>query len=165
MKKLLVLMLVLAMGSMASAGLDFSKGNGAELGIMDPGGTGAVAAVIGLSEALGTEGLWVTEDLTPALRLADPVGLFDMSVIGRADLGSMNLWLIGWGAAGDRAGGKHATVTPPGVPGWGDEDLGLGTAVLLDADTYEQIAIAYVTPEPLTLGLLGVGALFLRRRK
>lgn len=166
MKKLLVLMLVVGLGSMASAGLDFGMGAGPELGINDSGGTGAVAVVLGLSASLGTDGLWVTDALTPALRLAEPIdgSPLDMSVIGRGDLGVMNLWLIGWGAAGDRAGGKHASITPA-VPNWGDVDMGLGTAVLLNADNYEQIAIAYVTPEPMSLMLLGLGGLFLRRRK
>lgn len=151
----------------ASAGLEFRGGPDGRLEVLDSGGTGAVAAILGVSESplhFSTE-LWVTNDLTAQLRIEEDLGFFDMSAIGRVDLGSMNLWLIGWGVAGDRPAGTYAGIETSTGKSWGDVNGHLGTAVLLDADTYEQIDVAYLlVPEPLTLGLLGVGALFLRRR-
>lgn len=46
-----------------------------------------------------------------------------------------------------------------------DMGLGLGRVDLISEDFSTFLGTVYVVPEPMTMGLLGLGALFLRRRK
>ena len=56
-------------------------------------------------------------------------------------------------------------VISTSAPMWGDVDMGRGKIEILSEDYSEVLATLYVVPEPMTMGLLSLGALFLRRRK
>lgn len=165
MKKLLVLMLVLGLGAVASAGLDFGKDPGNPvLGIDDGGGNGAIVIMLGVSADVANPVVWVTDDLTAQLKAIVPYGTFNMGDLGFPELGEMNLWQLGWGNVIERPAGRHVTLTAD-VIGWGDTDMGLGRAVIISEDLSTILGSAFVVPEPMSLMLLGLGGLFLRRRK
>jgi hypothetical protein len=76
-----------------------------------------------------------------------------------ADAGSTETWKITsfMGIPGNQAGGSTVTIVATGtVPAW----WGLGTYGQLGIDR-----VFAVVPEPVTFALLGLGGLFLRRRK
>ncbi len=100
------------------------------------------------------------------------------------DAGNQNRADFGWGDGQVRVLQVNATSTDvdnmlePGVqwivkfdlaPGlyFSKEDmgLGLGRVDLISEDFSTFLDTVYVVPEPMTMGLLGLGALFLRRRK
>jgi len=59
--------------------------------------------------------------------------------------------------------GLHVTGLT-NATGFGAVDMGLGGVFLLDGQ-YQPAGAIYAIPEPMSLMLLGLGGLFLRRRK
>ena len=167
MKKLLVLMLVLGMASLASAGLTFA--------------TGAATIQVG-----GTVDISMLADQAVAGTIATT------DLIGGAPNGASTISLAAGAAstafaANDQAGngypgyiqGIAGTVTPYVL---GDEVsiVGLTGDAVGTYTIYSYSAAAWASsgsatdsftltvvpvPEPITMGLLAVGGLFLRRRK
>ena len=191
MKKLLVLMLVLGMASLASAGLQISLG-----GVLEP-----IDSEITLfpSDTIELD-IW-TDAILGGMESFDWALVVDYnkgSISGGADAGaSIDLINEIGGAAPDPDNGVLPDDPLAGI--WGfmanlGGDIPAGT-VLLDqivfhceapGDAYvqlwatvsgqpfgptsggvmmDQVIIHQDTPEPMTLALLGLGGLFLRRRK
>ena len=163
MKKILVLMLVLGIASMASAGLVIT-GDASEFTIESDaagvvGDTGQFYGYLGIQDAVST--MDGTFTWGPAAVIgADP--LFYGYVPGTA-LGLPNGY--------DLAYVEVTDGSPTSFLGVGDVmTFGLGTSsipytVMLWDAGFTELASATIVPEPMTMGLLGLGALFLRRRK
>jgi len=169
MKKLLVLALVLSMASMANATLtmDLSStaaigdvtlsisGDGADgvgtfyLGIVSGGGAslGIGSAVVDYTgNASGISFEPVESGVSAMLGLADAMANIQLN--GNPPVGQTNPPLSGLLVHG-------VTVTISGN----------ATVQLYDGDGNLKAAQDVTTPEPITVGLLGLGAMFLRRRK
>ncbi len=165
MKKLLVLALVLGLAGAANAGLvevDATKinpGETATFSVVSPEGEGNWAGWLEIS----TTG---TGDLGPlTLTAKAPVGEADTFVKGEAELGYGGWYqfsIVSTNPGNQPVPGVQATMTFSGAEG------DTGTVTLWDATgavAIQDPVTVEVIPEPMTLGLLGLGGLFLRRRK
>ena len=166
MKKLMILSLVMAIGGLASASLldikvgDLAVADGLEV-ISD--GSLALSAVT----AVDTVGYDLTISVTGDLALVTD---------GTEFPGEGTTWMFGNKfvgaptAAQARVTGGAFMAVAAGTPAFGNLIVAgqRGTIIFdeLDVNTQERIVTEVsVIPEPMTMGLLGVGALFLRRRK
>ena len=167
MKKLIVLSMVVAMASLATAGLSLSL-SGA--GVVDTGagtytmleGSTAVITVSGSGSAYYTY-LALTGDVavTADAAIATPVALAGAGDM--ASVGSSYGWLLtaAGGPAGPVAAGAQFTAD---ITATGPLDAVIGVTTYSNTGSNPGMAITIV-PEPMTLGLLGLGGLFLRRKK
>lgn len=177
MKKLMVLSLVLAMGTLASASFSLVVNNadvpnGASISISN-------AVPLNLFESK----LWaiVVDSQVASLGTPNPVSTANLSnsVVGLVEDSAVILEPAGttgwygvtmWGAfTGPLAAG---TVLYSGISIEGFSDTGFVTVYLYEVtegaafgDPAASADVAVMIPEPMTMGLLGLGALFLRRRK
>jgi len=174
MKKLLVLALVLGIASFASAGL----GKAGDDGLMDPD-------FMINGQGNGTVGQPLFMAVTGA-----GVGAFDFIYTGNLrgntaflgadpDLDALAQMVVDEAAAADAdlIGGpivallfiefSDGTSTPPSTDGdLAAVVLNMGSsAYLLNAEDFSVMGTKTYVPEPMTMALLGLGGLFLRRRK
>ena len=172
MKKLIVLSLVVAMASLASAGLtaglglnsvdgtgvlsiqalaDFANGEGYDFGIKLTGVTLVGAANV------NTSGLTVTIVQDSNMGQAGPPW-----VVFIGDLGTTGLSVGASALSGPVAFPVATDLIQITFEGTGTAKIvGLSASAGING---QEIAITSV-PEPMTLGLLGLGGLFLRRKK
>jgi hypothetical protein len=149
MKKLMVLSLVLAMGTLASAGLVLINN------------TPSQAAVV--SDNAQAYGIWLAVDSSLVVEIAvdstkaNPNG---DSVFEDWGLDSGQVWYFlsnrSLAPVSPLSPGQHVLITA--ISGEGFVDM-------WDGNLEGIIGRAQLVPEPMTMGLLGLGALFLRRRK
>jgi len=163
MKKLLVLMLVLGMASMASAGLTWSQAS-VDLTV---GGQATVQLVSG---GVDQGKAWTAADLS----VFKIVSITPLSAAGP----DADSYIYTSGSYDGWAWVKLLDLNPPSDVTAGDafdvvlEGIALGTASM-SSDYYAVIGggpdaamtVNVVVPEPITMSLLAVGGLFLRRRK
>ena len=171
MKKLVVLTLVLGLASLANAALSLEYNGLASSGAetLNLGGT----AVIGINDSIGVSQISYLDVKTLS------GGLFTLSnaQLGPA-AGDGPTDLLGpYDATAFGVDGWETEVTTAWLPGSGfggttfSIDLlaiGDGEIVvdLVDGSTFEILETMTITvPEPITMALLGLGGLFLRRRK
>ena len=167
MKKLLVLMLVLGIASMATAGLTFGTAP-AVMNVGDPvsvsleadAGTAGASSDVSFVGASGIVGLGVAggAETTPGSDTVNPQGGayvgYYQTIMGTTTPGGYTL------------GGEVVELDLSG--------LAVGTYTLYsytaagwntNYTTNDSMSIQVLVPEPMTIGLLGLGGLFLRRRK
>ena len=168
MKKLLVLMLVLGMASLANAvlisGDTVTTGN-IEWSVVDE-------QLIG-TNATGTanaEATWIDGDTAPWDDIVVGIGTSNGNSVndGAGDMGKVNSWSFGGGTGFDVYGGDLDGAVLPnlGAGQWYQFGLsGPGTIGIGMYPSFDAIGTITVTPEPMTMVLLGLGGLFLRRRK
>jgi hypothetical protein len=189
MKKLLVLMLVLGLASMATAALSITVGG---VDIVDSevtiapsdtinvgvyaniaGGSEYASYVLVVASAQGTIGQGTATGLGSLSEVKDNAyyggyyltkGLTDAGLIGGDWGGGMV------GNVSDISGGAlvgDAATAPFHCEAFGDAILLLYTSTSGLAGSYslEDTVIIHQIPEPITMSLLAVGGLFLRRRK
>ena len=191
MKKLLVLMLVLGVATLASAGLQISVG-----GVKEPVDT---EIILNLSDTIELD-IWTDTDVMPfqsenwALVVSGDYGTICGGVAAYTAAGVTN----NVGPCADNADvmpdppqdgvwGALANISPTYTPIPADTTLidsiifhceGPGDAVIqlysivsgepfgdISGGTLLDTVIIHQTPEPITMALLGFGGLFLRRRK
>jgi hypothetical protein len=174
LKKLLVLVLVLGLVSVANAGLTFKivDSLNATVTEMTVGST-YTAVVSGTSIATHTGGLYGPAYAASDWALVTPSSPIDLDASG--DLGTI-LWIDGYQGYDFTSADASSSVLPDQAIGeWfkvtltptatGDFTLGLfwyeGTG---GTGTAEATINATIIPEPITMTLLGLGGLFLRRR-
>jgi len=161
MKKLMVLALVLAVAGLANAGLVLT-GAGVVANFASDNGDPYVANLV------AEQGVNVLAfGLTPA-GLKDLSFVTDYGMVTGADIGAAlgNIRVIQFSAASSTAGaleaGLHFTATT-------DKELltqGAGPRVFLMSEDFSQVlGTLYTIPEPMTMVLLGLGGLFLRKKK
>ncbi len=170
MKKLLSLILVLGMVSLAGAGLRSLQREGENAVSVVSDDSGAYNVLLAYSPSLVA-----TLELTPMAAAGDKSYIkdYDLQNMGDYDLpelGVAHVWEIN--IASSQAGvlqpGAGCVATFDGVK-LGDVDMGLGRIDLLDSNalddgTLEILGSAFVIPEPASMLLLGLGGLFLRRK-
>jgi hypothetical protein len=166
MKKLLTLMLVFGLASIASATLS-----------MDISGTvsvmqGDTLTITTSSNATAQEGYlaYIIIEEGGDGALSNPVVLDDAGNNASTSPYSEDEWGVGYelsaaSTLNDLAAGDHFTVD------WDTSDLNVGDTCVVslwldpDYDTAQATATLVVIPEPMTIALLGLGGLLLRRRK
>ena len=166
MKKLLTLMLVFGLASVASASLS-----------MDISGTvevvqGDTLTITTSSDDTAQEGYlgYIIIEAGGDGALSNPVTLSNAGNIAGTNPYSEEGWGVGYelsasSTVSDLVAGDHFTVD------WATSGLNVGdTAVVSlwldpDYDTPQATATLTVIPEPMTIALLGLGGLLLRRRK
>jgi hypothetical protein len=180
MKKLLVLVMILGLSVTA---------NGAWLGLSadgtttpDPDGeavimqnsTAVVSVIVGagsgvtgyLDLAKGKATMdWTSNAVPQDIVKVMPAGGDLGGVFQDYSTGSLYDYFIGaQSSTGNYPGGIAIDATVHATGAVGDSF----TVLLLDPDTFAEIdalRFTIITPEPITIGLLGLGGLFLRRRK
>jgi hypothetical protein len=166
MKKLLVLTLVLAIGPLASAGLevmvngvvaDEHKVDGqVEIGINAVDEPATIAPFIAISGPATLDAVGVNtigDGLIMAIDDADIKALLGADALAFAELVILQVPPVIMN--GPVVTGMLVTYAGPDPV----------TVSLINSDTFEEIASTSLVPEPMTLALLGLGGLFLRRRK
>jgi len=174
MKKLLVLLMVLGLATTAQAGL--------QLILSSPTvGIGQDVTLSVSSDTAGAPGIWqggliLSEDLvnwtTPAAAAYDETPPGAVTILPAAgDLGSA-VYVPGYEGIVYRLNAAGTSILPASgvqftikIKGMALGDIGIG---LQDLTYYSDMALPLtltVSPEPITLALLGLGGLFLRRRK
>ena len=157
MKKILVLMLVLGITSMASAGLTYNVSS-VSIGI----GESTTVQLVSSDGAMGQ--VWL-KDLTNAIYEVTAITpLANAGDDATSSLYTSGSWakatILDSGEPFNNAAGNVFDVVILGI--------GAGTGYL-DSDYYATLGanapLTVIVPEPLTVGLLGLGGLFLRRRK
>jgi hypothetical protein len=175
MKKLLVLALVLGIASFASAGVQKAGDDG----IMDPdfmiqgrngngtdgqylfmavtgAGVGAINFIYAGSDTLATEYLGADPDLDAlAQMMVDDAAAGNAELIGGPIVSLLFVEFTDLSATPPSSEGDLASIV-----------LNMGTsAYMLDGDDFSVLGAKTFVPEPMTMALLGLGGLFLRRRK
>ncbi|MEJ5259788.1 MAG: PEP-CTERM sorting domain-containing protein [Anaerohalosphaeraceae bacterium] len=165
MKKLVSLVLVLGMASMASAGIQLVVLGPDTIGI-ESSDTLAWSAVIGWSAQLDVIAEGFTEAGQGGLTSSMPYGVQNGADLGLDQLGMVYLKALApAGTPTDMIeAGIQYTVKFANVPGFGTEDMGLGRVDLISEDLGTILQTFYVIPEPASMLLLGLGGLFLRRK-
>ena len=165
MRKLVVLMLVLGIASVASAGLSFAT-NAVSIGIgetvvvaatltSDAGGTGQ-ENVVG-NYAVNISG--ISYDVTRGAAVTE--GLDTVTALGGAYAGYVTTNM--GNMAGFAIGDEILLVEVTGLAA-GTYDINIwNTSWTFSTDLESTLTVT--VPEPITIGLLGLGGLFLRRRK
>jgi len=159
MKKLLAITLVLGLAAAASAVPSMT--------VPTDVADGATASIVISSDDAVGYGAFI-EMTDPAGLLSNPIIMAaagpDASVTDPATLGVAGLWLfqaVSFNPSDPVVAGDHFSIDYTAM-----DDNSLVTVTLYDFDANPiQVAQIQNTPEPLTLGLLGLGGLFLRRRK
>jgi len=187
MKKLLVLVLVLGVASMASAGLSLSVNGQGNPGVVTLAPSDTFVLSVDAAAGFGLGDFQIS--------LSNAQGSLDASQVAFSqeyttmyipNYGPITAaWGLAWANVGNlQDDAQHFSLgggnLPPTVTGYDElimdglvfhceeltdvvitleEYLGAGQYALLDTIVVHQI------PEPITMGLLGVGGLFLRRRK
>ena len=163
MKKLLVLTLLLSVASLATAGISLSTAGNVASGDSDD--NLAYVAFIAYSDFLDPAAVALTPAGTGDLSYLNDYGVNPGFYFGLAD---PLLQVYGFSVASSTVGavqpGDHLTAVFAGLE-LGAVDEGLGSVYLLAEDSVTVLGTAYVTPEPATMALLGLGALVLRRKK
>lgn len=162
MKKILVLMLVLGIASMATAGLVVTQ-DGSTLTIstdedyaLNPLDTGQFLGQLVVNEAGSLDG--TSTILVEGLKVGGYVAMLYNSMPA-SSFGLGGPELIDW---------SYMVITDASVTNLGLGDvLSYGTTGLVSGVLYDDSGnvLATFIPEPMTIGLLGLGGLFLRRRK
>jgi hypothetical protein len=163
MKKFVVLTLVLAMASLATAGLTVTGTNEAKM----DGGTGGYAVYIVWTDAPIDATITLTTGWAGDQSYANGMGPYPGSALGWTALGTIDVTFVNIASStsGAMTAGNHATITVGGGLELGDTDYGLGRIDVLASSLAANLGTVYIIPEPMTMGLLGLGALFLRRKK
>ena len=169
MRKLVLLMLVLGMASMATAGLTFATGSAT----INVGDSVAVDVLADAANAgLNTTVDYVGNLLDAGVSMAVPVagsavqaaGIVDQTAAGYAGYYMLNMGTTT--AGGYVVGDQIATITLTGLAAgtyefYTYDPVGWSTTYV-PTDTF---TLTVDVPEPITMGILGLGGLFLRRRK
>jgi hypothetical protein len=164
MKKLLVVSIVFVMASLATADLTITGPSEVKI----DGGTDNYAVWVAWTDAPIDATITLTTGWAGDLSYVFPYGANPGSAFGQTALGTVDLTLLNFGSTwGAMVAGDHATITAYLGDGLylGYTDYGLGRIDLLTSDLSTILGTAYVVPEPVTMALLGLGGLFLRRKK
>ena len=160
MKKILVLMLVLGITSMASAGLTITGPTEVDLG-----GTIALQIVHDGSAAVVDGSDYAVVYVTPT---AAVTGMAMTSNVSASTWSTLTDYLASFGYF------SIFGANPPGgnlllAGTWVNFDISAGSLLVDDVISISMLGggshNVTVIPEPMTIGLLGLGGLFLRRRK
>jgi len=159
MKKLLVLMLVLGMGSLASAGY-MLEGDGQPEAHLTADGQYAGFWFTTIGGTADIEMLYSR----PGTSLEDWSDNADIAAYAETLLGAAptGIWLVSFV---DSTSDQGQAIKPNGVV---TRFLGIDypvTVTLHDKDNFGILQQVTLVPEPVSLMLLGLGGLFLRRRK
>jgi hypothetical protein len=165
MRKLLVLTLVLGMATAANAVIVNVNGQTGEVLVMP----GEVAAITVVSEDTAN---WLGYLIVPEGQAGALSNAAVTDLAGDAALaGAAAYTEAGWGAGYELATGGTAS-TPAGVGvqftldySYADYVEGTTLQLFVDPDYDVPAAAVSIIPEPMTVVLLGLGGLFLRRRK
>jgi len=166
MKKLLVLSLVLAVASLATAGLSMTYVGEKFMVHSDEGLIGGINAGIGIIGPVAVHGDLVLRSpgpaATPAITVYSGAEALEFGL--PYDGGFNNL---AWGTADPVNAEPAGFWFSMAVPGLIEVQQGDHTVQvdLIDGFGTPLQSMFFVIPEPMTMGLLGLGALFLRKRK
>ena len=170
MKKLLVLSLILGVASLASAGIELRPQEDASAGFVLYNTDGTSWDVyLGVSDGLAITATAITPDNLGTNRKFNSIGTFswDGTVPGQT-IGVATTYAVGvTDTNGLMPVGAAAKVDVALAAGqyWSTEDMGLGLGMAEIGTLDGTMSTLYVVPEPMTMALLGLGGLFLRRRK
>lgn len=159
MKKLMVLSLVLAVCGLANAGLALVANDNVANVASDNGSS--YAAFIVWKADLPVVGFGLTAAGNKDLSFDEAV---DAAELGFG--GATARYFSAASSTGALAAGNHYAVEfAPSVQLFDQGNSANEAAWLLDGDSLEVLGTLYTVPEPMTMGLLSLGALFLRKRK